>query len=267
MPDLTHSEALFEKYLDFNNISWEREPVLLGRAKHPDYLVHLEGRPCWFEVKEFMDPKVKPRGGFSPCPPIAEKINQARKQFKEYKSNCCALVLHNCTNVYRGTQVHAVLSAAFGEYVELGRSTGPLVHEDPPRFKFRGRSRLSPKHNTSISAILILEHYELQERLADAFHELQKRHKRGDELGPVAFSEILQERNDFPGVVAFSGTVRVRLLRNPFARCPLQQNIFCGPFDQHWGIDRDSGWFSLLWMGNKLDQLRNRAVPVPFWLL
>jgi hypothetical protein len=112
-----------------------------------------------------------------------------------------------------------------------------------------------------------LEHYELQERLADAFQELRERHKRGDELGPFAFSEILQERNDFPEVVAYSGTVRVRMIRNPFARNPLPDDIFRGPFDQHWGIDRDSGWFSLLWMGSELEQLRNRAVPVPLWLL
>jgi hypothetical protein len=141
------------------------------------------------------------------------------------------------------------------------------VHDEPPRFKFRGRSRLNPELNTSISAILILEHYELQERLADAFQELRKRHMRGDKLGPLAFSEILQERNDYPGVVAYPGTVRVRLLRNPFARFPLPDGIFRGPFDQHWGIDNDSGWFSLLWMGSELNQLRDRAVPVPFWLL
>src|SRR5882672_8789262 len=134
MREITHSESLFQGYLDLHNLSWEREPVLPGKAKRPDYLVHSERGLCWFEVKEFNDPKVKPTGGFSPCPPIAEKINQARKQFKEYKNDSCALVLHNCTSVYRSTQVHAVLSAAFGEYVELERSTGPLVHVDPPRF-------------------------------------------------------------------------------------------------------------------------------------
>jgi hypothetical protein len=267
MRDMTHSESLFQAYLDLHNFRWEREPVLPGKAKRPDYLVHLEKRLCWFEVKEFNDPKVKPTGGFSPCPPIAKKIEEARKQFKEYKSDCCALVLHNCTSVYRNMQVHTVLSAAFGERVELEPSTGPRVHDDPPRFKFRGRSRLNPKLNTSVSAIAILEHYELQERLADAFQELRERYKRGDEPGPFAFSEILQERNDFPGVITYSGTVRIRLLRNPFARYPFPDSIFRGPFDQHWGIDKDSGWFSLLWMGNELNQLRNRTVPVPFWLL
>lgn len=267
MREATHSELLFQRYLNLHGLRWEREPVLQGRTKRPDYLVHSEGRICWFEVKEFNDPKPKPTTGFSPCPPIAEKISKASKQFREYRNDCCVLVLHNCLSVYRSTEVRTVLSAAFGKYVELERNTGQLLHEDSPRFRFRGPARLSPKRNTSISAILILEHYELQGRLVDAFEELRKRHRRGDELGPFAFSEILKERNDFPGVVAYSGTVRVRLLTNSFARYRLPDSIFRGPFDQHWGIDKDSGWFSLLWMGSKLNQLRNREVRVPFWLL
>jgi len=99
------------------------------------------------------------------------------------------------------------------------------------------------------------------------FQELRERQKRGDGLVPFAFAEILQERNDYPGIVACPGTVRVKVLRNPFARHALPENTFRGPFDQHWGLDRENGWFSLLWMGSELNLLRARSNPVPFWLL
>jgi hypothetical protein len=267
MLEITHSESLIQDYLDRNGVVWEREPGLPGKAKRPDYLIHSEGRPCWLEVKEFDDPEVKPKGGFSPCPPISEKISRASKQFKEYKNDCCALVLHNCQSVYRSTQVHVVLSAAFGEFTELEQNAGVLQHDNPPRFRFRGRSCLTSGQNTTFSAILIIEHYELQERLADAFEELRQRHMRGDELRPFSFAEILQERNDIPNGISYPGSVRVKVLRNPFARHPLPEDLFRGAFDQHWGIEPHSDWFSLKWIGSELDKLRNRAVPVPFWLL
>lgn len=267
MEGLTHSESLLQEYLDVQKVRWEREPILPGKVKRPDYRIASDGLLCWLEVKEFNDPDVKPTSGFSPCPPIADRINKACKQFHEYKDDCCALVLHNCRSIYRSTQVSAVLSAAFGEFIVMEQTVSELAHQDPPRFTFRGRSRLNCSLNTTVSAIVILEHYELQERLVDGWQELLNRHARGDELGPFSLAEVLQERNDYPGMVAYPGTVRLRVLRNPFARRPLPIETFRGPFDQHWGLDPDSGWFSLLWLGNELIKLRRRESPVPFWLL
>src|ERR1700675_4580476 len=86
-------------------------------------------------------------------------------------------------------------------------------------------------------------------------------------LGPLAFSEILQERTNFTSSVMYSGTVRVKVIRNPFARSPLPTNVFRGPFDQHWEIDKAPGWFSLMWIGEELNRLRARACPGPLWLL
>jgi hypothetical protein len=87
----TESEEIFERYLDGQDIAWTR--VADSGQKHPDYKVERSGVTCFFEIKEFADPAVKPSGGFSPCPAIQEKILQAKKQFKAYRQHCCALVL------------------------------------------------------------------------------------------------------------------------------------------------------------------------------
>jgi hypothetical protein len=266
---VTHSELLFQQYLDSRKVTWEREPSLPGKMRHPDYLVHLEERLCWFEVKEFDEPEAKPKGSFTVCPSITEKIARARKQFREYKGDCCAVVLHNCASVYRSTRLDAVLSAAFGEYIELGQGARAPLIEEAPRFKFYGNSLLSPRQNTTISAIVILEHYELQERLVEAWQDLRARQGRGDTLGPLAFSEILDERERMgcSRSVSYAGTVRVRVIINPFARHPFPVNCFSGPFDQHWGIEKVSGWFSLQWIGNESKRLQDTPCNVPFWLL
>src|SRR5882762_10377893 len=115
---VTHSESLFQAYLDASDVRWEHEPIVEGKSKRPDYLVRWGGKPCWFEIKEFDDPRVKATRGFSAWPSIVEKITQARKKFKEYKAESCALVLHNCTSVFRSTLLPEVASAAFGEYIE-----------------------------------------------------------------------------------------------------------------------------------------------------
>lgn len=106
--------------------AWEHETVGEGKVKHPDYRVVRAGRPHLFEVKEFADPRVKPSGRFSPCSVVVEKIKASQKQFREFKEESCALVFHNCKSIYRSTDLSAVLSAAFGEYLEMEPRDGQL---------------------------------------------------------------------------------------------------------------------------------------------
>jgi hypothetical protein len=58
VPERTESEEIFERYLDSQEIRWERLAEV--PHKHPDYRVVHNGQACFFEVKEFDDPRVKP---------------------------------------------------------------------------------------------------------------------------------------------------------------------------------------------------------------
>jgi hypothetical protein len=264
---MTHSEELFETYLTTQNIRWERVPTASAK-RTPDYFIQQNGMSHWFEVKEFDDPKVRPTGGFSPCPAVAEKIKAARKQFGGFKEDCCALVLHNCTSIYRDAGVSAVLSAAFGEYLQIEPAPNPLLHDEPSSFRFSGRSALDSKRNTTISAIVVLEHYQLQERFVDAVHEVRRRHANGEILPWHPLADVLQ---NYPGLsrkIDYQNSVRVRILENPFARFSFPRSLFCGPLDQLWGRDEKSGGYTLLSLGEELRRLRARPVkPVPLYLL
>jgi len=53
--------------------------------------------------------------GFSPCRPSNEKINQARRQFREFGTDPCVFVLHSCESIYRGLEfLKLILSERLG---------------------------------------------------------------------------------------------------------------------------------------------------------
>src|SRR6185369_17392363 len=91
-------ERMFEAYLISHGItSWTHpEKAPSGKRKSPDYFVPFGNSELVFEVKEFDGPFLD-SGRIDPNPhgPISEKINVARKQFREYKDRSCSLVLVN----------------------------------------------------------------------------------------------------------------------------------------------------------------------------
>ncbi len=127
-------EHLFERYLTERGLSFSYEQKTEGKIKRPDYQVLVDGGFLWCEVKELVAPAVKPTAGFSPCPPIKEKINGARRQFREFGTDCCVLVLHSCVSIYRGTGIPEVLSAAFGKYLTMEPHRGQTLVDEPLPF-------------------------------------------------------------------------------------------------------------------------------------
>lgn len=87
---------LFEEYLTSHGYSdWTYEVPVEGKLKTPDYRLE-HGCSHFFEVKEFDSPLPSPGfGTYDPYGPIREKINQASRQFKEYKEFPCSVVLAN----------------------------------------------------------------------------------------------------------------------------------------------------------------------------
>jgi hypothetical protein len=262
----SHAELLFEEYLQTLRVPFAYEPAVPSRRKRLDYEVTIGEQRCWFEVKELLEPETIPTRGFDPTPPFEEKINEVRKQFKEFKQDSCVLVLHGCKSIYRRPMTPEIVSAAFGERILLAPESGQTLCDEPLRFRFRGKAMLRPNANTSISAIVILEHYQVEWRWEEAFYQIREKLAKGEPVGPLAYAEEFELMEDSKKRVDFPGAVRAVILENPYARVPLPPSLL-GPLDQRWGIDPPSGWYTLISLGEELSKLRQRQRPFPFLAL
>lgn len=263
MVSKTHSELLFEQYLSGLAVSFEHEPNVPGKPKRPDYLIDGGSTRVWLEVKEFDATERRPKQGegFSPCPAIARKIGRAREKFKEFREDCCALVLHSCKSIYRSTETDAVLSTMFGEYFQRTPLWLDSIEDVPSRFRFYGTAKLNKSSNTTLSAIIVLQHYGVNE-LWVSVNELLDREANGEKLPPGASFQLLADHQSDAVEITHPDTVRCVVLENPHARFVLPTQLFAGPFDQRWGRDGDD--YTMLWTGAELVKLRTRSKPVPF---
>lgn len=252
----TESEGMFERYLEAQGLKWACIPT--SDQKQPDYKIEHDARTCVFEVKEFNDPVPKPSGGYSPCPPIREKIHAAAKQFGNYTDCCCALLFWN-TNFYRSVLPQTVLSAAFGEYVRENRA--PLGAE-PSRYHFSGRAELRPDCNTRISAIIVLAPYRLNHLWLEVWRKLDAKRQQGEAVETSdQFNLLHQLSPDGTANYSYEGTIRTIVLENPYARVRFPHDLFVGAFDQRWRMGKESGWFRLAFMGSELQRLKRDGVP------
>ena len=254
----TESEHLFERYLDSRGLRWAYE-AHAGR-KQPDYLIRLGPETCICEVKEFDDPDPKPTGGFSACPPIREKINRAARQFREYKHRPCGLVLFNSRSIYRSLDPTTVLSAALGQDFQEEPGTGGTIRPEPSSFRFFGSAKLTKGQNTTISAIIVLAHYELNDLLIEVWRRLYAKQEREGKVAPTDYFDLQTELGqDRPQALRYVGTIRVIAFHNPHARIPFPTNVFTGSFDQQWGLV--DGCYRPIWLGSELGRLYNEGVP------
>lgn len=257
----TESEEIFERYLDSQNVSWTR--VADSPRKHPDYKVEHRQSPCFFEVKEFEDPAVKPIGGFGPCPAIQEKVLQAKKQFRDYREHCCALVLWNSKSIYRSLFLDVVASAAFGKFVDCNVQSAGRLRVNPPTYRFSGPGELSRSQNTTISAIIILGRFQLNHLWLRMWQILMEKDKRGEEITPwVQFSVLEELSSERKATFSYEGTIRALILENPYARVPFPTDLLVGPFDQRWCMA--GGRLQLAAMGSELTRLGASGVPFVF---
>lgn len=253
----TQSEAVFEQYFDSQGLRWNRVPE--STQKQPDYKVAHGSMTCMFEVKEFDDPRTKPVGGFSPLPAFREKIRAASRKFKNYRDDCCALVLWS-KSIYRATIPEVVLSAAFGEKVYMNR---PPLGAEPSVYHFSGRAELRSDCNTTFSAIVVLATYELNHVRLEAWRRLNAKKEKGEPIEPCdQFNLLAQVESEGITGHLYQGIIRTVVLDNPFARVPFPRDLFVGPFDQHWTME--SRCFQLSFMGSELRRLKGEGVPFLF---
>ncbi len=101
-PVRTPSDALLQEYLRSHGLTdVEVEPVIENSSSRPDYRLHADGAEVLLDVEDFAskleDSRV--RGGApNPYGPIREKLNAARRKFKDMEGHCCCLVLRTRTS-------------------------------------------------------------------------------------------------------------------------------------------------------------------------
>ena len=234
------SELLFEEYLTAHGYSnWTHEAPVEGKRKKPDYRMDFGDSSLFFEVKEFDGPPPPMVCSYyDPYPPIREKINQAVRQFKEYKDFSCSLVLANPKAAFAQLGDHwVILGAMLGN---LG-FTVPLEivpgKKHPSENVFLGGGKMvnhkrQEPQNTTISSVIVLGIYPLRQKTINiAIKNRQKelgRHTTFDE--DLEFYEAIPDNPELrrPRVVVY---------QNPFARIPFRRDVFRGSFDETWGVE------------------------------
>ncbi len=262
----TESESAFEQYLSGSRAEWTR--ISEADSPQPDYAVQYAEGTCVFEVKEFGDPKGEQAeelkrvgGGFDPCPPVRKKIYRSRRQFGEYKSHPCVVVLWNSKSILRDIRPEVVMASAFGQYfhTEAGLPGGLGA----PSYRFNGPAELRPDNDTRISAIVILTRYQLNHLWVEVDRQLDARKQRGEKIWCGDWFDLLQQvSRERPVTYSYEGTIRTITIENPYARIPFPPDLFAGPFDQRWR--KDSGRFTLVFMGSELERPRKEGVPFNF---
>jgi hypothetical protein len=202
MQNKNESEILFEKYLDTNGYRdrWIYEPSILGKIKHPDYLLDYNNQKYFFEVKELREKPNKPTSSpfFNAYSSLRSEIDEARKKFKEFKEYSCSLV------VYKIDDVRAILEPP---YFVFGAMLGDCgveweLNSNKTNNSFLDNGKMlhgkidKKAQNTSINAIIVLE-------------KISKRQSDTDERG-----------------------CRVIVHKNPYAKFELSNDLFKSPFDE-----------------------------------
>jgi len=161
------SEVEFEKYLASQDLNdWDYEPEISGKNQRPDYRLRYAATDLFLEVKEFRQgPKQQPPqgGAYDPYTAIREKIDSAREKFKNFKEQCCSLVLFNVDAWLVHLDDFWIIAGAMlgdlGFSFPVDMETGSAVGEPTWAFLKRGKmidyKHLRPQ-NTTISAVIAL---------------------------------------------------------------------------------------------------------------
>jgi hypothetical protein len=264
------SELLFEEYLTAHDYKdWAHEVPMQGKRKNPDYRLEYGGSSLFFEIKEFEAP-LAGNGPYDPYGAIREKINRATRQFREYKDFPCSIVLANPKSAFVHLDVPEIMIGSMlgnlgFQYPLSGGSSSAGRQVFGKGGKMVDDKRQKPQ-NTTISAIVALEHYPLRKNLLElALHEWER--TLGRKATAVEAFEFLQTLPK----TSTKDVLRVLVFENPYARIPLNRNLFRGPFDVRWGV-REVGILARMNVGEELQKLEeqlariDRRSPIQRWI-
>jgi hypothetical protein len=233
----TAGELLLEKYLRNRGLPFEYEKRYDGKTKLIDYTVPINGRDFLFEVKQF-DPVPVAMGSsvvLDPYGRIREKLDDAGKQFSQYKGHPCVLVLVNNGQhplfIEHPVIMSGVMYGDAGFVLNFDPVQGRIVGDPEPQFLGHGkmiRPHWKTPANRRISAIITLRQYNVGlqrvKRYLESLDDCERR---------MVLSHLLSY--DFPFDTE-EREVCALIWENYFAEVPFPRNVFCGPYDQRWGI-------------------------------
>lgn len=254
------SERVFELYLNSNGYKakWTHEPSISGKNKHPDYLLESNDEKSFFEVKELRKKLNEPpeqTAFINPYSGLRAKINEASKQFKEYKEYRCSLVVFNIDDRQARLRPNYVFAAMLGDEgveIDLDAAKGKVIEGSEKLAFLDGGKMVDYKRkqpqNTTISAIVVLEEFtdnsEVEKTLIE---EIKKRDKQ------FTVAEIANIRFDEGHPVRSRRVPRVVVIKNPYARIAFPDNLFKGPFDERWEMKDNK--IVRVFAGNRLREL------------
>jgi len=253
----TISELLFEQYMMDAGIAMDHEPAISGRTARLDYRVVHDGKPLWFEVKEFGEADVGTHGAFDPYISIRNRIGKAAKQFTDYKGESCSIVFYNdrlnLASIYAPEIVLGAMLGNVSVTIPVNLTTGEQSGPERTGFSEGGKMiepNLKIPQNTTISAIIALERLgvggrEFRVEVA-ALEETEQRR-----LTWTEFFERLKADEEKNG----RHVLRTMVYENPYASIPLPRDLFMGPYDERWGPIEDQPLIGRIFAGPELAKL------------
>ncbi|MDD5326496.1 MAG: hypothetical protein PHY02_01625 [Phycisphaerae bacterium] len=256
------SEKIFEQYLNSNRFrgKWIYELPVAGKSRKLDYSLDYNGQKCFFEVKELRkkgnEPTKRP-AWIDPYTGLRDEINEARKQCKQFKDYSCSLVVFNIDDRQARLDPQTVLGAMLGNLgisMDINVAEGKAVEGTERTVFLSGGKMIDAKRkqpqNTTISAIVVLEEFLDNVEIERAFREEERRQGR-----KFTATEAWQNREDLQKKYSVNSVPRVVVIENPFARKPLPEGLFVGPFDERWRWVKEGGEVEKVFVGNKLEEL------------
>jgi hypothetical protein len=166
---LTRAEELFERFC--NRVGIKATPIPTGGKKTPDYRLSVGGQEVVAEVKQ-LDPNDEEKadlakfeqgksGGYWAVPGnrVRRELSKADTQLATLaKGRCPALVVvYNNVFLRFHTDPYNVRVGMYGiEQVVVAVSSDPKVSPQYLGVKFGPRRKVTPEHNTTISAVAVL---------------------------------------------------------------------------------------------------------------
>jgi hypothetical protein len=259
-PVRTPSDTLLQEYLRSHGLTdVEVEPVIENSSSRPDYLLRADGAEVLLDVEDFTSKLEESRirgGAPNPCGPIREKLNAARRRFKDLEGHCCCLVLQNPDKPRIDLTWQIVMGAMLSD---LGfPALAPKARPADPSRTLAGTQgeeatvkRLAPE-NAIISAVIVVERYAIGEKRFRLFV-----HDREQELGRnLGVEEYLQAVEQSAGTERdlSLNRVRARVHDNPRASVPLDRRLFHGPFDERYGAAEGSNQWGQVYVGGGVSE-------------
>jgi|SRR6185436_4205254 len=230
----TPGELAFEAYLKSQGINFEFESLPDGKTRPPDFTLN-HGRDYFLDVKDF-EPKNDPVGPgprfFDPYKRIRKKIAKATEKFREYDGESCVLVLYNkgdpLVDIWSD---YTVLGAMYGDAalrIPFNVQTG-TANDEKAEPTFHGPGKMiqpgwKQPVNTRISALISLRFVQTG----------RARYLRLASVDPSV--RQIGAYLDFDPQEQHVGVI---VWENCFAQIPFPRDLFCGEYDEIYGVVDD----------------------------